>query len=448
MRFGQRLSVLGIGALLAVSAAMSRAEAPAADVKTQAILLNYVKSPDASFEWKVHGRHQLMGSTATELRMVSQTWRGVKWEHQIFVIAPQGVTPAGDAILIVDGGNWPPAAKGGGALPPEVMAVGMASAQMRAPMILLRHVPFQPILDNRVEDSAIAYTFQQFIQSDDDGWPLLLPMVKSATQAMNAIQAFSKQEWNAEIKRFLVTGGSKRGWTTWLTAAVDDRVGAIAPVVFDMLNMPSQIEHQAKMFGKPSDSLADYRKAGVFESMKTPRGKALTSIVDPFAYRDRITQPKLIILGTNDPFWVADSLNLYWDALEGEKHALYIPNGHHFTQDMPRMFGALAGLMNHMTGKEKLPDPKWEYAQSDRSVTLTMTTDPSQQVAVRVWTAQGQTNDLRKSKWTSTDLPPSPDGKYTHTWTAPEGKIGAIFGEITYQRAVPLYLSTTIRRIQ
>lgn len=35
----------------------------------------------------------------------------------------------------------------------------------------------------------------------------------------------------------MVAGGSKRGWTTWTTAAVDKRVFGAIPIVMDMLDL-------------------------------------------------------------------------------------------------------------------------------------------------------------------------------------------------------------------
>ncbi len=39
-----------------------------------------------------------------------------------------------------------------------------------------------------------------------------------------------------KIEKFMVAGASKRGWTTWTTAAVDKRVIAAIPIVMDMAN--------------------------------------------------------------------------------------------------------------------------------------------------------------------------------------------------------------------
>ena len=74
-------------------------------------------------------------------------------------------------------------------------------------------------------------------------------MVKSAVRAMDATQEAMKKEWGLDVETFTVTGASKRGWTTWLTGAVDDRAVAIAPMVIDMLNMSPHTKLQRASFG-------------------------------------------------------------------------------------------------------------------------------------------------------------------------------------------------------
>ncbi len=166
-------------------------------------------------------------------------------------------------------------------------------------------------------------------------------MVKSAVRGMDAVQAAAEKEWDLKLETFTVSGASKRGWTTWLTGAVDPRAIAIAPMVIDVLNMVPQMKHQRETWGDLSEQIDDYKNQGLDKQMETPRGKALKKIVDPYAYRDRFTQPKLILLGTNDRYWTLDALNLYWDDLPGEKYVLYVPNNGHGIKDYPRLFGAM-----------------------------------------------------------------------------------------------------------
>ena len=45
-------------------------------------------------------------------------------------------------------------------------------------------------------------------------------------------------------RRTVVTGGSRRGWTTWLTAVADPQVAGIAPILIDMQNLREQLKHQ------------------------------------------------------------------------------------------------------------------------------------------------------------------------------------------------------------
>ncbi|HTD87826.1 MAG TPA: PhoPQ-activated protein PqaA family protein, partial [Candidatus Binatia bacterium] len=190
-------------------------------------LENYIRVPDSAFAWKKAGSTETNGFTATRLDLTSQKWRDSVWTHTVQIVRPAKVRNADIALLFVTGdGN-------GSRNLPMLQILAERAGAIAA---VITRVPNQPLYDGRKEDALIAYTFDQYLKTKDETWPLLFPMVKSAVRAIDAVQEFAKQEHKQEIKRWLVCGASKRGWTTWLTAAADPRVKAIAPMVIDMLN--------------------------------------------------------------------------------------------------------------------------------------------------------------------------------------------------------------------
>ena len=125
-------------------------------------------------------------------------------------------------------------------------------------------------------------------------------MVKAAVRAMDTVTAFMKQKRNADVDKFAVAGASKRGWTTWLTAAVDKRVVCFFPIVLSLLNIHDNLHHYYKSYGGWPFAFNDYYEVDITKDLDMPQLEKLQEIVDPYYYRDRLTQPKVIVSSTDD----------------------------------------------------------------------------------------------------------------------------------------------------
>jgi PhoPQ-activated pathogenicity-related protein len=424
-------------------------------------LKDYVTKEDKSFAWKLKDKSESNGSAVYTLSLTSQTWHGVEWTHDLQVFVPKGAKVQPTMVL------W----NQGGTASPTGSVLGLAIAEkVGAPVAFLYGVPKQPLYidpktkaltttpsnpkDDKegrlVEDALIAETFKRYLDTKDDTWPLLFPMVKSVVRAMDALQVFMKDELKGDVQKFVITGASKRGWTSWLTAASGDkRVKAIAPLVIDTLNFPVQMQNQLKAFGKPSEMIADYTRAKLVPIPDTTEGKNLWQMVDPFIYKDSITVPKMIINGTNDPYWPQDALNTYWDELKGDKYVCYVPNaGHGLQQEdekgkketIPmRAVSTLAAF-----GKSQVfdkPMPKFDWTLESGGFTLKGPDEPKK---LRLWKASADTRDFRKSRWTSEEMTPK-DVKGVVKVAVPEKGLLAAFVEAEFTTEVgTTHLSTQI----
>lgn len=364
---------------------------------------DYVAAPDNSYSWQIVSTREELGTTILQANLTSQTWREIVWKHPLYILKPAQLKTPELAILYITGSV-------DGA---TLMGLGQIANRVGALCVVLTNVPNQPLFGGRVEDELISYTFVEFAKTGDVTWPALLPMTKSAVRAMDAVQEIARQQWGVEVKEFMVTGGSKRGWTTWLTAAVDKRVRAIAPMVYDILNFPKQLPHQVATWGKYSEMIADYSSKGLTEMLATSEGKTLTAIVDPYSYRERYKMPKMIINGANDRYWVIDAARFYFDDLPGEKYLLYVPNaGHSLREGLPRVLSNMTAFYLAVAAKQPLAQVKADVQRQGNRLLVTVTTTGTVE-GVQIWTAQSATKDLRNARWSAVDAQRTSDGKYT-----------------------------------
>lgn len=234
---------LGLGARDDSAPAPSNQRPPTAKAPLTA-LDRYAHAPDSAYAWKVARSVPGEGGTAFYVDMTSQTWlttnevNRTAWRHWIVVARPDNLAHSTGLLFISGGGNQddkPPKVNG------DLVRI---ARETKCVVAELRMVPNQPLIfggdgEERVEDDLIGYTWDKFLRTGDEKWPARLPMTKSAVRAMDTITALLASEAGGKstVDTFVVAGGSKRGWTTWTTAAVDRRVVAICPIVIDVLNM-------------------------------------------------------------------------------------------------------------------------------------------------------------------------------------------------------------------
>lgn len=398
-------------------------------------LFEYVHKARGTAVWEVVGTQAVGAGRITEIRLRSQVWRGVPWNHALFVCEPGDVLVQDAMILYITGGE-------GGA---EAL-LGLTMASLSGLRVaVLGGVPNQPLF-GLWEDALIAHTFARYLQEGDSDWPLLLPMVRSAHAAMEALEALAPALGGTELRGFVVMGASKRGWTTYLTAATaPDRVLGIVPIVFDFLDIPAQLEQQHELLGGPSPMLKDYTALGLTAGFTAnPAWARLAWLVDPYSYRYALTMPKLVVVGSNDPYWTVGATSLYWPGLPNPKLLLVVPNAGHGVLDLGRVMVSVASFARRVARGDDLPTVNSLLRLTPDRATLTVRADPAPAEA-RLWVAESATPDFRQARWVAEDLPRVEMGWQAHV-LPPAAGYRAFFAELVFEvDGLNLYVSSPAR---
>ncbi len=395
-------------------------------------LQSYLNNGDKSFKWEVQDKMKADGVTLYRLIFVSQTWRDLVWKHELTVMVPDELK-YNDALLFVTGGavkngepnihNWDK---------DEIKMFSQIAITNKAITAIVWQVPNQPIFDGKTEDEIISYTFHNFQGDHDYTWPLLFPMAKSAIRAMDAIQEFAKKELKTKVNEFVVSGASKRGWTTWLTGASDKRVKAIGPMVIDMLNMQVNIPYHKTAWGEYSIQIEDYVKLGVAQQVGSEEGNALVQMVDPYSYRKMLTMPKMIFNGTNDEYWPVDAMKNYIDSIPGDNHLCYIPNAGHGLGDKIQALTTLSAFFGEAITGNQHPKCDYTISESNGVVTLKISAESKILEDAILWSADSD-DDIRDEEWTSKSLGKKGEKEFTVTLKYPESGYEAFYVDLKYK---------------
>ena len=431
---------------------------------------DYIAAPDPNFGWTKVYTVNGSGYKGHILDMTSQVWRDEPnevnrelWQHWVRIIKPTTVSST-RALLYIGGGS------NGGSIPTSVDSMLRAIATATHSVVAeVRMVPNQRIAfadepdptyipNGRTEDELIAYAWDKYLRTGDAIWLPRLPMTNAAVLAMDATQAFMADpnyiSPPVTINDFVVSGASKRGWTTWTTAAVDPRVVAIVPIVIDVLNVEISMTHHYAAYGFWAPAVHDYEDMGNMNWFQTPEIGAMFDIIDPYAYRARYTMPKFLLNSAGDDFFLPDSSQFYFDDLPGEKYLRYVPNTDHSLDGSDAADSLLAFYEAILNGTPR-PQFSWSLVGDD---SIHAQTDPNTApTQVKLWQATNTVaRDFRKNPvgmpysgpvWTSTTLSDLGSGLYVGQVPMPSSGWRAFFVEMTYPSggSAPFKFTTEVR---
>ena len=388
LKFNQTLLSFLLAVIPLLYPAILNAEPAPADQLTP--IDRYVASKDRSYRWDLVDVVEEEAYDTVLIDFTSQRWLNEqevnrpKWEHRLVLTIPKELHQTDIGFLYIGGGSHTrdPATTSSDRLVQLALATQTIAAE-------LYNVPYQPLEFHgdgraRTEDDLIAYAWVQFIGTGDARWLPRGPMVKSAVRAMDTITRYTKRHLKEiqPIEKFVVAGGSKRGWTTWLTAAVDERVVALAPIVIDVLNVDKSMRHHFAAYGFFAPSIGDYVNHRIMLKMGSPELNQLYQYTDPYHYMNRLKMPKLVLNATGDQFFLPDSSRFYWDQLPGPKYLRYVPNTNHGLGNSDAM-STLAGFHYQVTRNENLPNLSWTY-ESDSAVNIQFSEAP---IELTLWQA-------------------------------------------------------------
>ncbi|CAF3879539.1 unnamed protein product [Adineta steineri] len=381
---------------------------------------DYVHKPDPVFAWKRIQIFPYSTHTIHILNMTSQQWfNGILnknstsfssrsiWWHYMIITVPKILKRSQTAFLLISGGS------NNNPIPTESWTTDVA-LNTGSVAIELRQIPNQPIQfmadpfnKSRTEDEIIAWTWKTFIETNgSDPYILLrMPMTKAVVRGMDATQAFLRQQEIPVPEHFIISGLSKRGWTTWTTAAVDNTrvIGAI-PIVMDMLNIRQNMKSHYRSLAGWTYDFDDYYIENITMYLDNPYFQAMADIVDPYSYFDRYRNTRIYqIQAADDEFFLPDSEDFFWNDLQnatGGSFLRRIPNvGHSITGYNESLISFYLSVYD----QQKLPLVTWNRTIYDSYAEIIAAVDigdehphPISAVGFKAQTTTGTKRDFRQ----------------------------------------------------
>ena len=352
---------------------------------------DYIDSTKDEFSYDIEEIFYEDEWTGYHIKMTSGEWldskkvEDVEWWHYVDIVIPKE-TQTDTGIIFIDSG-----VKDEDYFRLDSTSISYA-LKTKSVIVNIHNIPAQPInflsseQDSFYEDDLIAYAWSQFLEKGakqkDIEWLPRLPMTRAVVRSMDLAQEITLQQ-NINVKDFVVSGASKRGWAAWTTAAVDERVIAVVPMVIDMLNLVPSFENHYRSYGEFSPAVQSYVNYNIQDWMGTDEFKTLMSYVEPYYFKEKLTMPKYLINAGSDEFFSTDSWRFYFDELIGDKLLRYVPNANHSLEGR-YLNDDLISYFYRIVNDVKMPSLNWKLNNDSIDVIL----DYNGNYSVSIWSAK------------------------------------------------------------
>jgi PhoPQ-activated pathogenicity-related protein len=420
----KRIKFLAAAFVLALAGCnASEPAAPVAKANPPNVLEAYVAKPDPSFAWKVEKTFTGPGYRGVVIDLTSQTWLSEKetdrpvWKHWLTVTIPDhGTSARGEKIAV------------------ETSTVVAELGQTPNQPMRFADSPDTP----RIEDDIIAHLWARYDEKANPEALIRLPMVKSGSAAMTAVQQFmaTPEGGGRKIDGFVVSGGSKRAWTSWLVGLTDPRVVGIIPVVINVLDVNATTKHHWMAMGYFSPALQDYVNHRIVPyEIGGARLDRINAIEDPLSYvgRPQMKIPKFIINAVGDEYFPPDNTRYSYHLLPAQKQLRMLPNSRHSPIGTD-INDSIIAWYDAVIRNQPIPEVAWTV-RDDGALIVKTTGKPSE---VLLW--QGTNPNARdfrvdvigEKAFTASPVTAQPDGSYIATVEEPASGFTGYFVELTY----------------
>jgi len=316
--------------------------------ESPALDLSEARDPEAiSYELLANGTLEVEGRQVRYLAVEFPgiRWKGKQWGHHAWIFYSDGCESELGAV--VTGGPGPDGFKR------FAMEFGArAVAETCVPVLILLDVPNGQF--GLEETELMAFSMSRALETGDLTWHLVYPMAFAYSRAMTLESLLVP----SHPGRFVLSGGSKRGLTTWIVAAYDDRVAAIAPRSYNGANLTALLQSHYEVYGKPIGSLAVLDVYGLLDQVnRSTHVDELLEVYDPVSHFDELSIPVMVVFGTRDQLSPPGVEWTYAPYYPGPLWFEVVPNATHTgLHSTERAAAAWRAFLAYVAGEAELPE--------------------------------------------------------------------------------------------